>query len=217
MKMVLISVIFLILNGNGYCESIESLRNKDYINLPSGYIKNVESMIKPVVPKLDLKYLSKVYSFIDMSVNVNNSMKEIRGSDFRNKIEVDVRKSYTGRFDGYIRIDGMYESIYISNYSNSFSISTSYGNLRATKQADNYYISGNVMGNNGQYQYISLTVYKRYSDDYSYEISTTGLDLDFSSYSVGGNFNDEMYSKRALGYIIALVFSFQVENIAPGK
>ncbi len=198
-----------------YSKSVESLREIGFKNISVFEIKEVGlPQLKAIIPKLEPKYSSKTYAFMDMSVSISIPMKEIRGNDFRNKIEIILRKSFNNRFDGFLSIDGKHESFYLSCYSGVFFLSTPYGSLRANLYGQNYYINGSVKNDEGRYQYINLTVYKRYFDDYSYEISETGLDLDFSSYSVGGNFNDEMYSKRVVSYIITMVFAFQLENVS---
>lgn len=208
----LISALFIVIN-HLFCENIESSKYfliKD-IN-PKVSDINIPQNI-PILPKIDAKYSSKAYSYVNMYINVSPYMKEIRGNDYKNGIDVTVREAYKGRFDANIRVDGKYESFSISDYNGYLTFSNAYGNLRASRTGDNYYVNGNIRGDDGKYYYVNATIYKKYADEYSYDLNSTGINLDFSKYSVNGNFNDQFASKKVVAYLISMVFSMQIQNI----
>ncbi|MCX7642001.1 MAG: hypothetical protein N2Z20_05140 [Elusimicrobiales bacterium] len=195
-----------------YAEKYELIKLSLMNEINMSNLRNIEiSQIKNISPRVDLKYTSKMYSYLNMYINKITSIKEIKGADYRNGIEVSIKKVYDGRFDGNIRIDGRYEMISYLNYSSYLSIHSSYGNLRASKTGDNYYINGSIRSDDGKYNYINVAAYKKYNDEYSYNVNGTGLSLDFSNYSVTGNFNEQMYSKRAIAYLIGMIFCLQLE------
>ncbi len=176
-------------------------------------IKDVE--LKNPVPKLaiDNKYSKKSYDNLWLNIYFNESLKEVRGYDYSKRIEIEVKKAGEGNFSGNVKVDYKYEWLTIRKTGNSYNLLSTFANLRADKWGEHYSISGNVRDENGKYNYINFTAYKRFSDEFSYYISQGGLTLYFDKNSVNGNFNDEMYSKKAIAYIIALMFSIQIDNI----
>ncbi|HOJ87107.1 MAG TPA: hypothetical protein PLN68_09300, partial [Elusimicrobiales bacterium] len=78
---------------------------------------------------------------------------------------------------------------------------------------ESYDITGNVKDENGKYKYINLTVFKRFSDEFSFAINTGGLNIYFDKYSVNGNFDETVYSKKIVSYIISMVLTVEADNM----
>ncbi|MEF3280591.1 MAG: hypothetical protein K6357_06465 [Elusimicrobiota bacterium] len=152
-----------------------------------------------------------------MNVYFNESIKEISGYDYSKRIEVNLRKAFEGEFNGSVNVENKFEWINIRKFGDSISFSNASGNLNANKWGDNYSISGNIKGEDGKYKYISLTVYKRFSDEFSFAINSYGINIYFDKYSVNGNFDETLYSKKTIAYITSMIFAIEIDSIKSNK
>jgi len=156
---------------------------------------------------------SRTYTNIWMSVYVNEAGKEIRGYDYSKRIEVDIRKIFDNEFNGSIMVDNKYEWVNPSKFGDSISFSNAGTYLNANKWGDNYSFSGNVKDEDGKYHYVNLTLYKRFSDEFSFVIQSGGIYLTFDRNSVNGDFDESQYPKKVIAYIISVVFTIEADTI----
>jgi len=56
-------------------------------------------------------------------------------------------------------------------------------------------------------------LFKRFDDGFSFNISGTGLYLNVDRYDISGNFDETIYSKKILGYILSTILAIEANNI----
>ncbi|MBP7795970.1 MAG: hypothetical protein KA059_04250 [Elusimicrobiales bacterium] len=176
-------------------------------------IKSYE-LVNPV-PKmvLDQKYSNKSYSNIYANLYIDDKVKEITAYDYSIRLDIKLRKESNETFTGSINVDNKFSWITIHKYSQSFELSNVDGSLRASKWGDNYSISGNIRNNTGGYKYINLNLYKRFSDEFSFMINSGGINLYFDKYVLNGNFDDSVYSKKTIAYLMSVVFAIELDTL----
>ncbi|HOL63360.1 MAG TPA: hypothetical protein PK103_08360 [Elusimicrobiales bacterium] len=174
-------------------------------------IKELDNISNPKLI-IDAKY-SKAYTNIWMNVYINESMKEINAYDYSKQMEIRLRKVFDTNFEANLNVDRKFEYLNIRKFSNAYEFSNYNGNLRIARWGESYDITGNVKDENGKYKYINLTVFKRFSDEFSFAINTGGLNIYFDKYSVNGNFDETVYSKKIVSYIISMVLTVEADNM----
>lgn len=193
-----------------FISCLELYAQFDNINITK--IKNIEGIVNPEM-NIDLKY-SKSYTNIWMNVYINQSIKEVNAYDYSKQIEVKLRKVFDTQFDGDINVDRKFEFLNIRKLSNAYEFSNYNGYMRIARWGENYDISGNVKDENGKYKYVNLTLFKRFSDEFSFAINSSGITLYFDKYSINGNFDENVYTKKTVAYIISSVLAVYADNIS---
>jgi len=172
-----------------------------------------QAKIEIPAPKMEIDK-SKNNAYLWFHTYINESIKEISGYDYSTRIDIRVRKVFDDQFQADIRVNNNYEWVTIRKvFNKDFDISGSAGYVNAREWGGNYNISGNLRDENGKYQYLNLTMFKRFDDGFSFNISANGLYLNVDKNDISGNFDETIYSKKVLGYILSTILAIEANNI----
>jgi len=140
----------------------------------------------------------------------------IQACDYSLKLDVVVRKTSAGYFyvdpgagagesfgRGVIRVSGK-----------DYQLTGDGMSLDLKRAGGGYAVSGNVRGDNNQYQFISLTFSDR-SDAFSYDISGYGMYLSSDRGGISGTFDSGRYSKKSLSAVTSLLLALQLDAQQP--
>ncbi len=201
MKIIALAAILVSLSASSYAFELQALKAADIAEEPA-----FPAASAPAVPA------QKQRQNLWMSVYGNTSMKQAQASDYSAGIDVRVSKSLDTMFSADVRVGTNSEWLNLSKFGGSFRLSGSGISLSMSEWGGNYSVSGTVTGEDNRTQYINLTLYKGF-DIYSFNASGAGLSMNISGNSIGGSYDDDEYSKKAVAGIVALALAAQVDRM----
>jgi head-tail adaptor len=144
-----------------------------------------------------------------LPIRYDSAFNEIEAEDPYAHIKITLRKVFDTDYNVDTRIDHNFEFGRISNFfTDRYEFTSGRTNLTMEEWAGTYTITGNVEHDNSSAG-IRLEMRERFPDDGSFYIREEGIRLYVNPYSITGEVNTEIYSKKTFASISALVMALQ--------
>ncbi|MDO8805566.1 MAG: hypothetical protein Q7R35_14195 [Elusimicrobiota bacterium] len=179
-------------------------------------VAGIKELPQPAITAPEPAAAEKVSSqYIWLRIN-NYTAGGIQAYDYSLKLDVVVRKTSAGYFyvDSGAGAGESYGRGVIRVYGKDYQLTGDGMSLDLKRAGGGYAVSGNVRGDNNQYQFISLTFSDR-SDAFSYDISGYGMYLSSDRGGISGTFDAGRYSKKALSAVASLLLALQLDAQQP--
>lgn len=179
-------------------------------------VSDLKDMPRPAITAPEPAAAEKIPSqYIWLRID-NYTAGGIQAYDYSLKLDVVVRKTSAGYFyvDPGAGAGEAFGRGVIRVYGKDYQLTGDGMSLDLKRAGGGYAVSGNVRGDNNQYQFISLTFSDR-SDAFSYEISGYGMHLSSDRGGISGTFDSGRYSKKALSAVASLLLALQLDARQP--
>lgn len=148
-----------------------------------------------------------------MSVRNNPSWKEAEANDWSARIEARVRETFKDSYSVSLRADNDSSWGNIRKTGSYYNLSGSGVFLNMSGSNGSYFINGTVT-ENGETKQVSVNVSRRF-DDLSFNVFANGLNLYTDKNSMNGNYDADLFSKKAVAAVTSLLLAVQVEKSQP--
>lgn len=205
MRKIACLLLFPALSSSLCAFELEGVKVSDIKDLPRPAITSPE----PAAPgKIPSQY---IWLRID-----NYTAGGIQACDYSLKLDVVVRKTSAGYFyvDSGAGAGEAFGRGVIRVYGKDYQLTGEGMALDLKSAGGGYAVSGNVRGENNQYQFLSLT-FSAKADAFSYDIGGYGIYLSSDRGGLSGTFDSGRYSKKSLSAVASLLLALQLDAQQP--